>query len=77
MTVSDILGNADAFRRAYPSWPHAGRIPEPCMALATREDGHPVILPSGERLCCNRTSGHFPRSLHADQDDDGNLVEWR
>jgi hypothetical protein len=25
MRVSDILRNADAFRRAYPSWPH----PEP------------------------------------------------
>jgi hypothetical protein len=22
-TVSDILRNADAFRRAYPNWPHA------------------------------------------------------
>lgn len=52
-------------------------IPEPCKALLLHDDGSPLILPSGDRLCCNRTAGHYPRSLHADQDDDGKLVEWR
>jgi hypothetical protein len=48
----------------------------PCMAVALDEDGEPVILPSGCRLVCGRTQGHFPRTPHADCDDDGNLVEW-
>lgn len=43
-------------------------LPAPCMALALDEDGG--------RLCCHRTAGHYPRSLHADYDDNGNLVEW-
>ena len=28
MTVGDILGNADAFKRAYPNWPSAEPVPE-------------------------------------------------
>jgi hypothetical protein len=53
MTVTDILGNADVFRRAYPSWPHA----EPERATA------PVVsldawrgFEDTDRLDC----GHFP-----------------
>jgi hypothetical protein len=30
MTASDVLHNADAFRRAHPGWPHAA--PEPAAA---------------------------------------------
>lgn len=53
-------------------------IPTTCCAIALDENGQPVILPqSGERLCCARRTGHFPRSLHADRDDEGRLVEWR
>lgn len=53
-------------------------IPTTCCAIALDENGQPVILPeSGERLCCTRRTGHFPRSLHADRDDEGRLVEWR
>jgi hypothetical protein len=52
-------------------------LPEPCKAIALHHDGTPVLLPSGERLCCTRTYGHFPWIPHADQDDDGKLVEWR
>jgi hypothetical protein len=52
-------------------------IPAPCMVIARTPDGQPVVLPSGERLCCHRTAGHFPRWPHADQDDNGQMVEWR
>ncbi len=52
-------------------------IPEPCMAIATDESGNPIVLPSGDRLVCHRTAGHYPRWPHADQDDNGQLVEWR
>lgn len=52
-------------------------IPAACLALALDESGQPVILPSGDRLCCHRTAGHFPRTAHADLDDDGREVEWR
>jgi hypothetical protein len=44
-------------------------VPQPCMDLAS--------TPDAQRLCCHRTSGHFPRQPHADQDDSGQLVEWR
>jgi hypothetical protein len=43
-------------------------VPQPCMDI--------VVLPSGDRLCCHRTWGHFPRWPHADQDGNGQLVEW-
>jgi hypothetical protein len=38
MTVRDILMNADAFRRAYPSWPSAEPAPaaEAALPLAVR-----------------------------------------
>jgi hypothetical protein len=52
------------------------RVAVPCMDIATGADGQPVILPSGDRMCCRRIDGHFPRSAHADQDDDGQLREW-
>jgi hypothetical protein len=52
-------------------------IPQPCMEFARTSDGQPVALPSGERLCCRRTAGHFPRWPHTDLDDQGQLREWR
>ena len=37
MTVRDILGDADAFRRAYPHWPSAEPVPaETSLPLADR-----------------------------------------
>ena len=37
VTVGDILGNADAFRRAYPAWPSAEPVPaETPLPLADR-----------------------------------------
>jgi hypothetical protein len=37
MTVRDIILDADAFRRAYPNWPHAEPQPDPhagcCLPL--------------------------------------------
>lgn len=44
-------------------------VPQPCMDVAR--------TPDALRLCCHRTAGHFPRYPHADQDDNGQLVEWR
>lgn len=52
-------------------------VPQPCTDIAVDADGAPVVLVSGERLCCGRTDGHFPRHPHADLDDGGRLVEWR
>ena len=46
-----------------------------CMALARDAGGALIILPSGDRLCCHRGAGH--RTPHADQDDNGQQVEWR
>lgn len=38
MTTSDILRNADAFRRAHPNWPHAGPpADEPSPETVLRE----------------------------------------
>lgn len=51
-------------------------VPVPCCDLARDEGGEPVVLPSGERLCCTRRAGHRRYSLHADRDDDGQLIEW-
>jgi hypothetical protein len=41
MTASDILGNADAFRRAYPSWPQPEERP---MSDATPEARKHLVL---------------------------------
>jgi len=40
-TVRDITGNADEFRRAYPSWPH----PEPDQPTAERTSPYPPGTP--------------------------------
>lgn len=46
------------------------------MDLAKDADGNVIVQPSGDRLCCRRTYGHFPRTAHADQDDNGQTREW-
>jgi hypothetical protein len=61
LTVSDIIRNADLFRAAYPSWPHAEpeRRPLPPVLAALRDEcteagitavSPPGLGPEGERL---------------------------
>jgi hypothetical protein len=53
MTVRDICGNADLFRRAYPNWPHAepepGRRTAPGLTEITIGWGEDTFC--GECLC--------------------------
>jgi hypothetical protein len=52
-------------------------VPQVCCELKRDENGKVIVQPSGERLCCSRTWGHYPRYPHASHDDEGRLVEWR
>ena len=42
MTASDLLHDADAFRRAYPNWPSAG--PEPAAGSLRITADSPAVL---------------------------------
>ena len=49
MTASDVLGNADAFRRAYPNWPSAE--PAPAAApLRITADSPAVLSDEAEQI---------------------------
>ena len=61
LTVHDITGNADLFRRAYPNWPHAepeaNPLTGPFLSSTQLTDyrdtpGYPITLPDTDGGDC-------------------------
>lgn len=52
LTVADVLHDADLFRAAHPSWPHA----EPDTDRRCASCGHPAWL-GCDCLCCPYADG--------------------
>lgn len=75
LTASDILRNADAFRRAYPNWPSAG--PGRTAVLSALVAGRIATRYAAQLLTAAEAAALLQRAGCTEQEAWDRLAEWQ